>query len=142
MRIIIGAWGAALAWHAHAEFRPAELAAYQPEQQVSGMIRNYGFGLGGVLKLWEDAFRKIHPGVTFDDKLPTSDAAIPALVTGVTDLAPDGGEATLPETLSFFEVYGSPVTDITVASGAFDVEGKSNGPVVFVHKDNPLASLS
>jgi phosphate transport system substrate-binding protein len=118
------------------------LPSYTPEQAVSGTIRNFGFGLGGVLKLWEEEFQKFHPHVRFDDKLPTSDAAIPALVTGVTDLAPDGGEATLTENLSFFEVYGYPVTDITIASGAFDVEGKSNGPVVFVHKDNPLAALS
>jgi phosphate transport system substrate-binding protein len=121
---------------------PAELPAYQPETSVSGTIRNFGFGLGGVLKDWEQAFQRYHPEVRFDDHLPTSDAAIPALVTGVTDLAPDGGEATLTENLSFFEVYGYPVTDITVASGAFDVEGKSNGPVLFVHQDNPLASLS
>jgi phosphate transport system substrate-binding protein len=125
-----------------AEFRAAELPAYKPDQQVSGTIRNYGFGLGGVLKLWEDEFRKIHPGITFDDKLPTSDAAIPALVTGVTDLAPDGGEPAITEALSFFEVYGYPPTDITVASGAFDVEGKSNGPVIFVHKDNPITQVS
>jgi phosphate transport system substrate-binding protein len=118
------------------------LPSYVPERQVSGTIRNFGFGLGGVLKLWENEFRKFQPQIRFDDHLPTSDAAIPALVTGVTDLAPDGGEATLTENLSFFEVYGYPVTDITVASGAFDVEGKSNGPVVFVHNDNPLASLS
>lgn len=121
---------------------PAELPQYMPEAKVAGVIRNHGFGLGGVLKEWEVAFQRYHAGVTFEDKLPTSDAAIPALVTGVTDLAPDGGEATLTENLSFFEVYGYPVTEITVASGAFDVEGKSNGPVVFVHKDNPLASLS
>jgi phosphate transport system substrate-binding protein len=95
-----------------------------------------------VLKLWEEDFQKFHPGIRFEDRLPTSDAAIPALVTGVTDLAPDGGEATLTESLSFFETYGYPVTDITVASGAFDVEGKSNGPVVFVHKDNPLTRLT
>ncbi|MFG6490013.1 PstS family phosphate ABC transporter substrate-binding protein [Roseateles sp. BYS78W] len=118
------------------------LPAYEPEQAVAGTIRNFGFGLGGVLKAWEVGFQTYHPQIHFDDHLPTSDAAIPALVTGVTDLAPDGGEATLTESLSFFEVYGYPVTDITVASGAFDVEGKSNGPVVFVHKDNPLASLS
>ncbi|WP_077035131.1 PstS family phosphate ABC transporter substrate-binding protein [Pelomonas sp. KK5] len=119
-----------------------ELPVYKPEQAVSGTIRNYGFGLGGVLQLWEAEFQKFHPGIRFQDTLPTSDAAIPALVTGVTDLAPDGGEATLTESLSFFEVYGYAPTDITVASGAFDVEGKSNGPVVFVHKDNPIASLS
>src|SRR2546421_12272834 len=84
------------------------LPAYKSEQRVSGTIRNFGFGLGGVLQLWEDAFRKIHPEVRFQDKLPTSDAAIPALVTGVTDLAPDGGEPAITEALSFFEVYGYP----------------------------------
>jgi phosphate transport system substrate-binding protein len=127
---------------ARAEFGLAELPSYKPDRQVAGVIRNYGFGLGGVLKLWEDEFRRIHPGITFDDKLPTSDAAIPALVTGVTDLAPDGGEPAITEALSFFEVYGYHPTDITVASGAFDVEGKSNGPVIFVHKDNPITQVS
>jgi len=125
-----------------ASAQDAALPSYQPEQPVSGTIRNFGFGLGGVLKLWEEGFRKFHPEIRFDDRLPTSDAAIPALVTGVTDLAPDGGEATLTENLSFFETYGYPVTDITVASGAFDVEGKSNGPVVFVNADNPITQLS
>jgi phosphate transport system substrate-binding protein len=135
LAIIVASTGAAAA-------PEAVLPSYTPEQQVSGTIRNFGFGLGGVLKLWEDEFQKYHPQMRFDDRLPTSDAAIPALVTGVADLGPDGGEATLTENLSFFEVYGYPVTEITVASGAFDVEGKSNGPVIFVHKDNPLASLS
>ena len=125
-----------------AGFDLSALPAYKPEQQVSGPIRNFGFGLGGVLKLWEEGFHKFHPGIRFQDNLPTSDAAIPALVTGVADLAPDGGEATLTENLSFFEVYGYPPTEIIVASGAFDVEGKSNGPVIFVHKDNPIAGLT
>jgi phosphate transport system substrate-binding protein len=124
------------------EFKLDDLPHYAPEQQVAGTIRNFGFGLGGVLKSWEEDFRKIHPAIRFDDKLPTSDAAIPALVTGAADLGPDGGEATLTENLSFFEVYGYPVTDITVASGAFDVEGKSNGPVVFVQRDNPISHLT
>ena len=78
------------------------LPAYAPAQTVSGTIRNYGFGLGGVLALWEEGFRKFQPQVRFDDHLPTSDAAIPALVTGVTDLAPDGGEATQPLIETFF----------------------------------------
>jgi len=123
-------------------FNLDQLPRYNPDQHAAGVIRNFGFGLGGILQLWEDDFRKIHPEIGFDDRLPTSDAAVPALVTGVTDLAPDGSEATLTENLSFFEVYGYPVTDITVASGAFDVEGKSNGPVIFVHKDNPIDRLT
>jgi phosphate transport system substrate-binding protein len=80
--------------------------------------------------------------IRFEDKLPSSDAAFPALVTGVADLGPDGSEPSLTETLAFFEVHGYPVTSITVASGAFDVEGKSNGPVVFVQQDNPLTQLT
>jgi phosphate transport system substrate-binding protein len=118
------------------------LMPYAPDSAVSGVIRNYGFGLAGVLKEWEEGFGKLHPGIRFEDHLPTSDAAIPALVTGVADLGPDGGEATLTETLSFFETYGHPVSDVTVATGAYDVAGRSNGIVVFVHKDNPLRQLS
>jgi phosphate transport system substrate-binding protein len=120
----------------------SELAPYRPQQTVSGVIRNFGFGFGGLLKVWEDGFRKIHPGISFDDHLPTSDAAFPALVTGVTDLAPDGGEPAITETLSFFETYGYHATDVTVASGTYDVEGKSPGIVVFVHPENPLSHLS
>ena len=33
------------------EFDLHELSRYKPEQQVAGTIRNFGFGLGGVLQL-------------------------------------------------------------------------------------------
>ena len=61
----------------------APALAYRPHAQVSGLIRNYGFGLGGALAAWERAFNKYQPGVTFKDTLPTSDAAFPGLVTGI-----------------------------------------------------------
>ena len=123
-------------------FHLDELPHYKAQQRVSGTIRNFGFGLNGLLVLWEEGFRKIHPGVRFEDHLPTSEAALPALVTGVTDLAPDGGVGTLTETQSFFETYGYYATDITIATGAFDVPGRSNGLVVFVNVDNPLNRLT
>ena len=129
-------------WGQSPDFDLDGLTQYEAGEPVSGTIRNFGFGLGGVLALWEEGFRKVHPGIRFEDHLPTSDAAIPALVTGVTDLAPDGGEATLTETLSFFETYGYHLTDITVATGAFDVEGRSNGVVVFVNAHNPITKLT
>jgi phosphate transport system substrate-binding protein len=120
----------------------AELPPYRAEQHVSGTIRNFGFGLGGVLKRWEAAFGQVQPQVRFEDKLPTSDAAIPALVTGAADLAPDGGEPIITETLSFYETFGYNLTSVTVASGAYDVEGRSNGLVVYVNKDNPISELT
>ena len=120
----------------------AALPRYEPRDRVSGVIRNFGNGFGGLLAEWERGFQRFHPDVRFDDKLPTSDAAIPALVTGVTDLAPDGGEPSLTETLAFYETFGYHVTDIAVASGAFDVDGKACGPVIYVHPDNPLTRLT
>jgi len=125
-----------------AEFDLTALPAYAPEQRVAGVIRNYGNGYAGVLKQWEEAFRRHHPDIRFQDTLPTSDAAFPALITGVTDLAPDGSEPIITETLGFFEVYGYHATAITVASGTYDTEGRSPGPVVFVHRDNPLTRLT
>jgi phosphate transport system substrate-binding protein len=127
---------------AAAEFDLTGIPRYAPAGPVSGVIRNYGFGFGGLLKIWEQEFQRIHPGVTFDDKLITSDAAFPALVTGVTDLAPDGGEPALTETLSFYETYGYHATGIVVASGTYDVEGKSPGIVIYVHPDNPISQLT
>ncbi|MEY2880436.1 MAG: hypothetical protein RLZZ15_2816 [Verrucomicrobiota bacterium] len=126
-----------------AEFDLSALPSYVPSaEKISGTIRNYGNGYAGVLKKWEEAFRGHHPDIAFHDTLPTSDAAFPALITGVTDLAPDGSEPIITETLGFFEVYGYHATAITVASGTFDTEGRSPGPVVFVHQDNPLARLT
>lgn len=125
-----------------APFDLSALPDYRPAQAVTGTIRNFGFGMDGLLKLWEQDFQAFQPGIRFEDRLPTSDAAIPALVTGVADLAPDGGEPIITETLSFFETTGHHPTAITVASGAYDVEGHSNGPVVYVSKDNPLTQLT
>jgi phosphate transport system substrate-binding protein len=124
------------------EFRLDELPHYKAVHLVSGTIRNFGSGLNGLLALWEEGFRKIHPSVRFEDHLPTSEAAIAALVIGATDLAPDGGVGTLTETQSFFETYGYNPTDITVATGAFDLPGRSNGLVVFVNAANPLNKLT
>ncbi|WP_222926952.1 PstS family phosphate ABC transporter substrate-binding protein [Sphingomonas gilva] len=120
----------------------AQLPTYVAQQQVSGSIRSYGFGLGGVLERWQAAFKKLHPGVTFDNTLPTSDAAFPALVTNVTDLAPNGGEPAITEWLSFYETHGYHASSVVVATGAFDVKSRSNGPVIFVHKDNPIERLT
>ncbi len=111
-------------------------------EPVSGTIRSYGFGLGGVLVKWQEAFKARNPGIVFENTLPTSDAAFPALVTRQADLGPNGGEPNIVEALSFFETRGYHSSHVVVASGSYDREGRSNGPVVFVHKDNPLTQLT
>jgi phosphate transport system substrate-binding protein len=119
-----------------------QLPAYHPQSRVSGTIRDYGFGFGGLLEKWETAFRRYQPGIRFADTLPTSDAAIPALITRVTDLAPDGGEPSLTQSLAFYESHGYDPTGIVVASGAYDDPGHSNGPIVYVSARNPLTHLT
>ncbi len=64
------------------------------------------------------------------------------LVMGVADLGPDEGEPAITETLSFFETFGYHATSVTVAAGTFDVDGRSPGLVVYVHRDNPIARLT
>jgi len=118
------------------------LPSYEPRQKVSGVIRNFGSDFGGLLKVWESGFQKYQPGIRFEDTLPTSDAAMGALVSGVADLAPSGRELIINEYLSFFETFNYSPLEITVASGSFDVKGKSFGLVVFLNKDNPITKLS
>src|SRR5437764_14812168 len=95
------------------------LAPYRPGKKVSGVIRNMGGDLGGLLKMWENGFRKFQPGIRFEDNLPTGDAAIGGLVTGA-DLAPSGREAETAEFLAFYEIFHHYPLDITVATGSYD----------------------
>jgi len=119
-----------------------DLPSYKPQQQVAGVIRSFGSSLGGMMPIWEEGFRKYQPNVRFEDKFPSGDAAIAGLVSGVSDLGPQGRELVLSEYLEFFETFNRYPTDITVATGSYDVEGMSSGLVVVVHPDNPLSKLT
>jgi phosphate transport system substrate-binding protein len=118
------------------------LPHYQPAQKVSGTIRSFGFSLGGMMPIWEAGFRKFQPDVSFDDKFPSGDVAIAGLVSGVSDLGPQGRELVLTEYLAFYETFHYYPTDITVMTGAYDVEGMACGLVVYVNKDNPISKLT
>ena len=130
------------------------LAAYKPEQKVSGTIRQWGNNYikdSGLVQLWEEGFRKYHPGVRFEDNLASSAVAIPALITGVTDLAPMGRQALWDELKGFeregaeeggTERNGAEPLEIVVNTGSFDVRGWTWAIGVFVHKDNPITKLT
>jgi phosphate transport system substrate-binding protein len=95
-----------------------------------------------MLPIWEEGFRKHQPGIRFEDKFPSGDAAIAGLVSGVADLGPQGRELVLTEDLAFYETFGYYSTDITVMTGAYDVEGMACGLVIYVNKDNPITRLT
>lgn len=111
-------------------------------QSDPNTIRTYGFSLGGVLEQWQEAYRQKHPEIKFENTLPTSDAAIPALATNLTDLGPNGGEPSITEALVFYETHGYHPEFVIVASGSYAREGRSNGPIVFVNESSPLERLT
>lgn len=120
----------------------SDLPPYKPEQKVSGTIRNFGYSLGGMMPVWEEGFRKFQPDIRFEDKFPSGDAAIAGLVSGVADLGPQGRELVLTEYLEFYETFHYNPTDITVMTGAYDVDGATCGLVVYVNKENPITKLT
>jgi phosphate transport system substrate-binding protein len=120
-----------------------DLQQYVPEQLVSGVIRNSGSSLNGLMKLWEDGFRKYQPGISFQDDLRSGDAAIGALEAGAADLAPNGREPVLTEYLSFAEVFQNDGPfQVIVGTGSYDVIGRTWAEVIYVRKDNPISKLT
>jgi phosphate transport system substrate-binding protein len=116
---------------------------YVPKTVVSGVIRNSGSSLGGLLNAWERGFTKLQPGIRFADDLRSGDAAIGAIESAAADLAINGREPVLTEFLSFAEVFGNDGPfQVTVATGSFDVLGRTWAEVIYVNRDNPLAHLT
>ncbi|MDB6170666.1 MAG: hypothetical protein JWM88_3530 [Verrucomicrobia bacterium] len=123
------------------EWDLSHLPDYVPDQKVSGTIRNFGFAMNGLLEAWEKGFARHHPGVKFEDRLPTSDAAVAGLVCEIADLGVSGREPMLTELEAFYDTFGSEMQTITVATGTYDVR-TTWSVAIFVNKANPLAQLT
>jgi phosphate transport system substrate-binding protein len=136
------------------QFDLSGLPAYQPQQRVSGTIRQWGNNYikdSPLVDVWEAGFRKYHPDIRFKDNLSSSAVAFPGLIAGVADLAPMGRQALWDE-LKGFEREGADggaegssnvdVVEIVMATGSFDVRGWTFALGVFVNKDNPISKLT
>lgn len=122
----------------------SDLPAYKPRQQVSGTLRIWGSNYlkdGPLGEYWASEFRKFHPGVTIEYNLPTAGIAVPGVAGKVADLGV-GRPATLMDHLTFEQVFKYPITEITAATGSYDVYGWSPAFIILVHKDNPLTRIS
>lgn len=121
-----------------------DLPAYKPTKKVSGLIRQWGsnyFAHSPLGKNWEDAFRKFHPEVRFENNLKTALTGIPALSFGMADIALLR-HITSDETLLFQRLHDSLPVEVTVVTGSLNVPGWSYALGIFVHKDNPLNKLT
>jgi len=121
-----------------------DLPHYVPEQDVSGEIRMWGLNYlkdGMLADFWEEGFHKYHPGVTFSYHLTTAFTAISGLVTGQADLGPCR-RITFAETEEFERTFNYHPTEITFATGSYDVPGWNNAFGIFVNRANPTAHLT
>jgi len=122
----------------------SDLPPYQPEQQVSGVLRIWGSGYfkqGKLGDYWEEGFHKYHPNLKFDYHTKAPALAIPALCIGVSDLAPSR-HITFDETLMFERVFNRDPVEISMVTGSLNVPGWNYALGIFANKDNPISRLT
>ncbi len=127
------------------KFDLSDLPAYAPTEKVTGTIRLWGsnyFTDSPLAGWWEEEFKKFHPDVKFDFHLNTTQHAIPGLIFGMSDIGPMGREIMWDELLSFQREHKRLPTGISAVTGSYDVSGWNPAIGVFVHRENPLTSLT
>lgn len=127
------------------KFDLSGLPVYKPSAPMTGTIRQWGSNYladSSLEKRWEDAFRKYHPNVKFDNNLTSTFIGMAGLYTKQADLAPLGRRPMWDDLQAYQRVFGTLPVEIVMATGSYDVSGWSFALVPFVHKDNPLKSLT
>ncbi|MGE4160025.1 MAG: PstS family phosphate ABC transporter substrate-binding protein [Planctomycetota bacterium] len=110
------------------------LKSYAKTEGVSGNLNSIGSDtLNNLMTYWSEDFRKIYPGVNIQVEGKGSSTAPPALITGTAQLGPMSRKMKNEEIEEFEDKHGFKPTAIGVALDAL---------AVYVHKDNPVASLT
>ncbi|MGB1879952.1 MAG: PstS family phosphate ABC transporter substrate-binding protein [Gammaproteobacteria bacterium] len=112
----------------------AGIPAYEKTSGVSGNLSSVGSDtLANLMTLWAEAFKRFYPGVNIQVQAAGSSTAPPALTEGTANLGPMSRKMKANEIQAFENRHGYKPTAIPVAIDAL---------AVYVHKDNPLGSLS
>ena len=136
------AWGGCVVLAARSVWAQ-ELTPYEAKQQVAGVIRTWGSPqMAELLRAYEDGFRKLQPGVTFEDDLKSTITAVAGVYTGRADLGLLGREIWPIEEQAFESVGGHPATVVDIATASYNVPKATFALMVFVPRANPIASLS
>lgn len=119
---------------------------YHAIGKFSGEISSVGSdGMKSLMDRWMNEFTAIYPAVRRGERwehLGTLNG-FHALMAGLTDLAPMGRELWPDEAHAYAEATGVPAPlEIKVARGGFNTPQRTTAQVIFVHKDNPLRSIS
>lgn len=121
-----------------------DIPQYHPEQHASGVIREWGdnyFADSNLNQYWEDGFHKYQPDVNFAYNMKSALLSLPALSTGVADLAPCR-LVTFAELEAYQRAWNRDPLEIMIATGSLNVPGWSPALVIVTHKDNPISKLT
>jgi len=111
-----------------------KLPAYTKVSGISGNLKSIGSDtLNNLMTLWSEGFRAQYPAVKIEIEGKGSSTAPPALIEGTAQFGPMSREMKSKEIEEFEKKYGYKPSRIRSAVDAL---------AVFVHKDNPIASLT
>ena len=121
----------------------AELPDYQPALPVTGVLRACGNDqMSALLVRWQAGFQKFHPGVQFAGALKGTATAMYGLDLRTADFALMGRPIFPYERYGTYEHSWAYPVGIEVATGSATARHKSPALAIFVHRDNPLTSLT
>jgi len=107
---------------------------YEPVNGVTGNLDSIGSDtLNNLMTFWAEAFRQKYPNVRIQIEGKGSSTAPPALIAGTAQLGPMSRKMKSTEIDEFEKKYGYKPTAVGVALDSL---------AVYVHKDNPLVSMS
>ena len=136
--------GLALAALAHAQ-EPvlSQVPPYEARYHIIGPLRIAGSPLMGLIPALMKGFEKVQPDAKLSGNFQTeSEGALGMMYAGVSDVAPMGDDAKITDQMPFYNTYGYTPTEISVATGCYDMRGCLYAWAIMVNKDNPLTHLS
>ena len=111
-----------------------ELKDYKTVSGISGNLNSIGSDtLNNLMTYWAEGFQKLYPNVKIQVEGKGSSTAPPALIAGTAQLGPMSRRMKAEEIDAFERKWGYKPRLIAVSL---------DGLAVFVHKDNPIKSLS
>jgi phosphate transport system substrate-binding protein len=126
-----------------ARAQTATLPEYSPAPLQAGVIRSWGDKeMRGTMSAWEQAFRKHHPEISFQDTLLGSATGMAGIITNTSDLSLMGRPVSVNEVIGFEWVHRVKPLGLRVMNGSLKAEGKSPALAVLVSRANPVQQIS
>lgn len=110
------------------------LPSYAQISGVSGSIKSVGSDtMNNLMTLWAEGFQRMYPNVQVEIEGKGSSTAPPSLIAGTSNFGPMSREMKAKEIDEFEKAYGYQPTALPTSIDML---------AVYVHKDNPIRSLS